>query len=115
MFVANAIDLIFLSTDYIEIPFRLHGLRVTRPRDEAAIQCYRSFNPNPKEVFDLPEGWRVFAIESEGKRFHIISGKMWVLVHDDLNEGSSIPPMLKDLDKREEYLARHVKEWYKLE
>lgn len=109
-FAGASIDLIFLGLVYFEMPNRLRGVRVWRPRDESALQFGNSFAP----YYGDELGDKVYAVESEGKRFHVIAANFWVHVHKDFNRVSALRP-LNDLDARDEYIERYVKDWYKVE
>jgi len=109
-FAGPSIDLIFLGLVYFEMPNRLQGVRVWRPRDEGAIQFGKSYAPYYGEQL----GDKVYAVESNGKRFHAIAGNFWVHVHREFNRVSALKP-LNDLDARDEYIERYVKDWYKVE
>ena len=92
------------------MPNELRGVRVGQPRDEAALEFAKSFaRQNAEELVD-----RVYAVETNGKRFHCIAAKLWVHVHRELNRVSALTP-LNDLDARDAYIQRYVKEWYKVE
>ena len=108
-FAGSSIDLIFLGLVYFEMPNLLQGVRVWQPRDESALQFGRSFAPQYGEEL----GDKVYAVESNGKRFHAIAANFWVHVHRALNRVSALTP-LNDLDARDEYLERYVKDWYKV-
>src|SRR5687768_7810502 len=88
MFTGDAIDLIFLGTDYVQIPAELHGVTVTQPLDGLAVECERTFGVNRRN--EEPQGKRVFVIESEGQRFHIIAAKLWVMTRTHTGK-SSLP------------------------
>ena len=110
MFTGPSIDLIFLGLDYFEMPNRLRGVRVWRPRDERALEFGRSFGPYYGEEL----GEKVYAVESNGKRFHAIAAKCWIQVHRELNRDGALTP-LNDIGGRDAYIERYVKEWYKVE
>jgi hypothetical protein len=110
MFAGPSIDLIFLGLNYFEMPNQLRGVRVWRPRDEGALEFGRSFAPHHGAEL----GDRVYAVESNGKRFHVIAAKFWVHLHRTPNRTSALTS-LNDLDARDEYIQRYVKEWYKVE
>jgi hypothetical protein len=112
MFVGDAIDLIFLCTDYIQVPTELHGVVVTQPRDGLAVECERTFGRRRR--LEEPEGRRVFAVDSDGRRFHVIAAKLWVIVRTHTGE-SSLPALFgKDSEARDEFVNGQVKEWYKM-
>ena len=113
VFVGEAIDLIFLSTDYVELPFEVQGLRVSQPLDESAAHYELEFGV-PRRL-EQAEGKRVFIIESEGRRFHIIAAKMWVLVRTHKSRASLLQRLFDDdLQAREAFINTHVKEWYRM-
>jgi hypothetical protein len=112
MFVGDAIDLIFLGTDYIQLPTRLDGVAVTQPRDAPAVECEKEFGTSRRG--ETPQGRRVFAIESEGRRFHVVAAKLWVMTRTHTGK-SSLPVLFgDDLAARETYINEQVKEWYKM-
>ncbi len=82
MFAGDAVDLIFMSADYIQVPCEIHGLRVGQPCDPSAIEIERMFSG--RQRFEAAEGKRLFLIESEERSFHVVAAKMWVIVrtHD---------------------------------
>jgi len=110
LFAGPSMDLIFLGLDYFEMPNRLQGVRVWRPRDHRALEFGSSFVPQYGE--ELAD--KVYAVESDGKRFHVIAGNFWVHVHREFNRVSALTP-LNDLGARDEYIERYVKDWYKVE
>jgi hypothetical protein len=112
MYLGDAIDLIFLSTDYIQVPTELRGVTVTQPCDELAVECERMFGQRRR--LEEPEGRRVFAVESEGQRFHVIASKLWVMVRTH-NGKSSLPTLFDDDSAvRDGFINGQVKEWYKM-
>ena len=110
MFAGPSIDLIFAGVIYFEMPNQLRGARVWRPRDEGALEFGNTFSPHYGEQL----GDKVYAVESNGKRFHAIAGNFWVHVHREPNRVSALKA-LNDLDARDEYIERYVKDWYKVE
>lgn len=112
MFLGDAIDLVFLGMDYVNVPFELNGLKVSQPCDERAVQYEREFGVRRK--LEAPEGRRVFVVQSLGKEWVIIAAKMWVLVtaHDP---GLSLEPLFADHGReRDGFIDRHVKEWSRM-
>jgi hypothetical protein len=106
------IDLIFLGVDYIELPMLLRGISISKPRDELALAIENKYMP-PR---GSDPGDRIFAIESEGKRFHLIASNFWVQINKKAVEESSLIPLLSNnLAERDAYMLEQVKEWYKLE
>lgn len=85
-----SIDLIFLGLVYFEMPNRLPGARVWRPRDQCALQFGSSFAAH----FGEELGDKVYAVESNGKRFHAIAANFWVHVHRELNRVSALTPLM---------------------
>ena len=111
VFLGDAIDLVFLSTDYVNLPFEINGLSVSQPCGESEIQFEKDFGIVRK--LEKPEGKRVFLIESS-KRFQVIAAKMWVVVRTH-HPGVSLQPLLGDMpDEREKFIDQHVKEWYRM-
>jgi hypothetical protein len=108
-----SIDLIFLGLDYSELATRLRGARISRPRDEQALEFAKGFIPH----YDAREaGDRVYAVESQSKRFHIIAANFWIHIHTKpLLESSLIPLCNDDLDKHRAYFEQCVSEWYKID
>src|SRR5215470_9052002 len=67
-FAGPSIDIVFLGLKYFELPNQLRGIRVFKPGDEEARQFGKAFAPeNECDVRD-----HVYAVESNGKRFHVI-------------------------------------------
>lgn len=109
--MGDAIDLMFLSTDYVNLPFEITGLSVSQPCGESEVQLEKEFGIVRK--LEEPLGKRVFLIQSS-KIFHVIAAKMWVVVrtHDP---GVSVRPMLGELPgEREKFIDQYVKEWYRM-
>lgn len=98
VFAGPSIDLIFLGLDYFEMPNRLRGVRVWRPRDQYALQFGKSSAPHYGEEL----GDNVYAIESNGKRYHAVADNIWVHVHRELNRVSALTSF-NDLGERDEY------------
>ena len=113
MFVGDAIDLAFLATDHLDLPFEINGLRISQPCDDEAVEYERTFGVALK--LEEPVGKRVFAVESAGKRFHVIAAKLWVLIrpHDP---SLSLSPLLdSNSECRDDFINEHLKEWYKMD
>jgi hypothetical protein len=112
MFLGKAIDLIFLGTEYIQVPAEMHGVTVTQPFDKLAIECERVYGR--RREGEKPLGNRVFALESEGQRFHIIAAKLWVIVRT--HDGKSSLPLLfgDDVGARDAFINEQINEWYKM-
>src|SRR5262245_37755189 len=87
--VGGDIDLIFLGAEYIELPMLLHGIRISKPRDNLALSIEKKYAPNRLSV----PGDRVYAIESEGNRYHIIASNFWIQVCKDHTLESSLIPL----------------------
>jgi len=108
---SDFIDLVFMTTDYVELPYRLAGLRVSQPCDKLAVLCEQNFSP--RRSGEIPTGKRVFAIESDGKRFHIIAAKLWILVSKQSNNGALLDALLSgDPSFRDNFISRFLKQWY---
>ena len=110
MFAGPSIDLIFLGLRYFELPNHLTGVRVFKSRDEQALVFGRSFNPKGTNEFCD----RVFAVESRGKRFHVVGAKCWVFKYAKPQRGSAVSA-LNDLARRDAYIEREVNVWYAVE
>ncbi len=113
IFVGPSIDLIFLGLDYSELATKLSGVRISKPRDEQALEFAQAFVPyrGPADGGD-----RVYALESRGKRFHMIAPSFSIHVHKaPLLESSLIPLCNEDLGKRRAYFEQYVSEWYKID
>jgi len=109
-FAGPSIDIVFLGLKYFELPNQLRGIRVFKPGDEEARQFGKAFAPeNECDVRD-----HVYAVESNGKRFHVIAATFWVFVYLSLQRTSALGP-LNDLTTRDQFIERNVKEWYKIE
>ena len=110
-FLGDAIDLVFLRTDYVNLPFELNGLSVSQPCTEFEIQFEKEFGIARR--FEEPEGKRVFIIESS-KKYQVIAAKMWVVVRTH-HPGVSLRPLLGEVPgQREQFIDQHVKEWYRM-
>ena len=110
-FLGDAIDLIFLSTDYVNLPFELRGLRILQPCDELAGRFEKEFGRARK--LEEPLGKRVFVIEAQ-KQYQVIAAKLWVVVRTHAPE-LSVKPLLGQNDgERDEFIDEHVKEWYRM-
>jgi hypothetical protein len=110
-FLGDAIDLVFLSTDYGNLPFEIRGLSISQPCDESEIKFEKEFGIARK--LEEPEGRRVFVIES-AKKFQVIAAKMWVVVRTH-HAGLSIRPLLGETPGvREQFIDQHVREWYRM-
>jgi hypothetical protein len=109
-FLGDAIDLIFLNTDYVSLLFELRGVNVSQPCDERAVEYKKRFGFARK--LEVAEGRRIFVVQSEAKKFFVIAAKMWVLVRAH-NPSLSLRPLLgDDLVAREAFINQHVKEWF---
>jgi hypothetical protein len=109
-------DLIFAGVLYVELPSMLYGLRVTLPCDDKAIEIEKS-HTTFQCVSDDYKGEFVYAIESQGKRYHVVASTLWIQVHT-LPDGQSTLftfNMYGDEERRKEYYDFHLKEWYKIE
>jgi hypothetical protein len=110
-FLGDAIDLIFLNTDYVNLPFELRGLRISQPCDESAIRFEKEFGFVRK--FEEQVGKRVFVVESQGQ-YQVIAAKMWVVVRTH-KPGMSVKPLLGENEgERSKFIDEHVKEWYRM-
>ena len=113
MFLGDAIDLVFLATDHLDLPFEVNGLRISQPFDIEALEYERTFGVARK--LEEPVGKRVFAVESVGKRFHVIAAKMWVLIRPH-NPSLSLRPLFdSNSESRDDFINKHLKEWYKMD
>ncbi len=111
MFAGPSIDLIFLGLHYSEFATPLEGIRISKPRDEQAFRFAQESIPH----YEGEDADRVYAVESKGKRFHIVAANFWIHIHTEpLIESSLIALCSEDFDKRRDYLERKVKEWYKI-
>ena len=106
MFAGPSVDLIFLGLGYFELPSQLNGFRVSKPRDQQALEFSKAMLPGYEEK-------RVYAIESNGKRFHVIGGKCWVFEYSEPQRSSALNA-LNDPASRDAYLERYVRAWYSL-
>ncbi len=105
LFAGPSIDLIFLAVDYFELPNRFRGVRVSMPGDEQALAFARQYNENMSH--------RVYAVECNGKRFHVIAAKFWVLEYAAPLRISALAA-LNDQRNRDAFIKQHVKAWYKI-
>jgi hypothetical protein len=111
MFLGNAIDLVFLGTDYVNLPSTLPGLSISQPCDDAAVSVEKEFGIERK--LEHPEGKRVFVIESE-KQYQVIAAKMWIVVRTHRPELSLKPLWGENDNERRQFISEHVKEWYRM-
>lgn len=109
-------DLIFAGVLHIDLPFMLFGLRITMPCDEKAIEVEKR-HTTFQCVSDEFKGEFVYAIESQGKRYHVVASTLWIHVHT-LPDGESTLftfDMYHSQERRKDYFDHHLKEWYKIE
>lgn len=104
MFAGPSVDLIFLGSGYFELPNQLMGFRVSTPCDQQALEFSEAMLPRYEEK-------RVYAVESNGKRFHVSGGKCWVFEYSQPQRSSALTA-LNDLSNRDVYLKRYVRAWY---
>jgi len=109
----TTVDLILQGTIFIELPTLIHGFKLTRPRDNLSKSFADQWDRNN---FWGTEEERVYAIETEGNRFHIVGANLWIQI---LNERISESPLSHfyhgSLEQYNEYLERYVEEWIKIE
>ena len=112
MFLGDAIDFVFLSLDYVNLPAEISRIRISQPCDAAAIHLEQEFGVRRK--LEEPQGKRVFKIECAEGEFYVIAAKMWVLVR--VHEGgSSLGPLFSQVpNEREEFIKGKIREWYKM-
>ena len=111
-FLGDAIDLIFLGTEHVNLPFELHGLRISQPCDETSARFETEFGIARK--LEEPVGKRVFLIESQDHHYQVIAAKLWVVVRTH-KPGLSVKPLLGPTeDERNKFIDEHVKEWYRM-
>ena len=106
MFAGPSVDLIFLGIGYFELPNQLNGFRVSKPCDQQAVEFSEAMLPGYEEK-------RVYAVESNGKRFHVAGGKCWVFEYSQPQRSSALNA-LNDLSNRDAYFERYVRAWYSL-
>ena len=111
MFAGPSVDLIFLGFAYFELPSELNGFRVSKPRDQQALEFIRAMPHQYREKPGEELCERVYAVESEGKRFHVFGAKCWVFEYSQPQRSSALSA-LNDLSNRDAYLERYVKHWY---
>ncbi len=102
------VDLIFGGVLYVEIPSCLFGIKVSKPCDEKAVELEKRFTTYQSAHY---KGEFVYAIESEGNRFHIVASVLWI--HVNTLAESSLIPMCKE--GKQEYYENYVKKEYKLQ
>jgi hypothetical protein len=102
------IDLIFGGVLFVELPSSLFGIKISKPCDEKALELEKRFTTYQAAEY---KGEFVYALESQGNRFHIVASALWI--HENTLPTSSLIPMCKDR-KVEEYYANYVKKEYKL-
>ena len=112
MFLGDAIDLVFLGPEYLNLPFEISGIRIYQPCDAAAIRLEREVGV--KRTLEEPQGKRVFKIECLAGTFQVIAAKMWVVLRAH-EGGSSLRPLFSDVaDEREKFINEKVRELYKM-
>jgi hypothetical protein len=111
MFLGPSVDLIFLGFAYFELPSELNGFRVSKPRDQQALEFVRAMPRQYREKSGEELCERVYAVESNGKRFHVFAAKCWAFEYSEPQRRSALGA-LNDLSKRDEYLERYVRAWY---
>lgn len=110
---APTIDLILIGAAYLETPTNIYGLKITKPRDATAKTLARRFNQVDSET-DLVE--RVYAIESEGFRYNIVTGNLWIHIHKGRISESPLDFLYDgDLEKYNYYLETFVEQWIKID
>lgn len=115
MFNPINIDIIFRAVLYIEMPFSLTGIRVTQPCDQKALELEERFCKY-RCVADNYLGELVYAIESDGGRYHVVASTACVHVNT-LPEDRLPLWFLEDADSKDEadYFRKYVKEYYRIE
>ena len=107
-----SIDLIFLGTKYIELPTEILGVRIYKPRDSKTKELSELFDTN---FFSGPDE-RVYVIESEGRRYHVVASNFWIHEHNQIMSHSSLIALRsEDLKERDAYFREYVQAWYKIE
>jgi hypothetical protein len=108
-------DLIFAGVLFMELPSMLFGVRITMPCDAKAIEMEKS-HTTYQCLNDEFKGEFVYAIASQGKRYHVVASTLWIHVHTLPNGESTLFTFRSDNEeRRKEYYSHHLKEWYKIE
>jgi hypothetical protein len=108
-------DLIFAGVLYIELPSLLFGVRITLPCDEKAVEIEKN-HTTYQCLSDEFKGEFVYAIESQGKRYHVVASTLWIHIHTLPNGESTLFTFRADNEeRRKDYYSHNLKEWYKIE
>ena len=112
MFLGDAVSLVFLSTDYVNLRFALNGLTVSQPCDERAVRYEQEFGMRRKN--EVVEGRRVFIIRSQEQEYVVVAAKMWVIVTAHDPRLSLRPLFADDVREREAFISQHIKDWSRM-
>ena len=111
MFAGPSVDLIFLGIGYYELPSELNSFRVSKPRDQQALEFSKAMPHQHRQKSGDELCERLYAVESDGKRFHVFGAKCWVFEYSEPQRSSALSA-LNDLSHRDAYLERYVRRWY---
>ena len=103
-----SVDLILLGAIFIELETTLYGLKITRPRDQLSATYREKYD----QGFNFSENEeRVYAIESQGNRFHVITANLWIHIHKQRMGESPLNHFYDgDITKYNEYLDKYVEQ-----
>ena len=103
------VDIMFLGAIYIELPTHIKGLKVTKPKDNLSKNYAEKYDKG----FNFDE--RVYAIESNGNRYHVVASNLWIHVHKKRISELPIKHFIsQDLDSYNNYLSKYVQDWIKI-
>ena len=106
-------DLIFGGVQHLDLPWTCFGVKVSRPRDEFAIELEKKY-ANPDYISDYKGEWS-FILESCERVYHVIASGLWIHVNTLPSEESSltyVDEIIRGGDGP--YHREYVKEYYKV-
>lgn len=107
------IDLILLGAIFIELPTCFNELKLTKPKDNLSKIYAEKYDKN---FNNLENKERVYAIESQGNRFHIVTANLWILIHKERTLELPLNYFYDgDLKRYNDYLENYVEKWIKIE
>lgn len=106
-------DLIFGGVQHIDLPWTLFGIKVSRPRDERAIEIEKKY-ANEDYISDYKGEW-AFIMESGGRMYHVIASGLWIHVNTLPSEKSSLKYLEEIINGGDGlYHRKYVKEYYRV-
>jgi hypothetical protein len=113
MFRPSNTDLIFGAVQHVDLPWSLFGVKVSRPRDEFAIEIEKRY-ANENYISDYQGEW-AFILESGERRYHVIASALWIHVNTLPSQESSLKYVDEIISGADgPYHMKHVKEYYKV-